>query len=981
MSKRIPTPTALAAALLLTGLAAQAQTSAPAAAETTSQQLERVEVTGSRLKTVNADTSSPVVSLTSEAIKVEAQRDVEGLLNNLPSVFADQGGQVSNGSTGTATVNLRNLGANRTLVLINGRRLPAGSPGALATDLNQIPVSLVKRADVLTGGASAVYGSDAIAGVVNFVMNDSFQGVQLDLNHQFYNHQQHSGGVADAARLRGYPVPGDKLADGKATDYSLTLGGNFADGRGNATLFIGHKTQGALLQSERDFTACALNAGDNIACGGSSTSYPGRFISASDGLSRTVADAKGGVRAFDGAKDAYNFGPLNYLQRPSQRYTAAAFAHYDINSGTRLYTEMNFHDDHTVAQIAPSGIFGLMVTANYDNPLLSQAWKDALNTANMNPSDSSATPTTFNKSGDTAMLSILRRNVEGGGRQDDLRHTSYRGVIGLKGDINSAWSYDVALQSGKVVYQETYYNDLSKTRIGRALDVVKDSSGNIVCRSVVNGTDPACVPYDIWKLGGVTPQALAYLQTPGFQRGNTQQSIGTASVSGDLTDAGVKTPWARGGLGLVLGVERRKESMSLSTDQAFSTFDLAGQSGPVIGVSGGYSVNDYFGEARLPVAERLPGIHSLNINASYRHSDYSTGTTTNTYGLGLQYQPVKEVQLRGSYQQAVRAANVVELFRARGMGLYDADSDPCAGATPTASAAACAHTGVTASQYGHILDNSAGQYNNLSGGNPTLKPETANSITLGGVFQPSRDLTLSLDYFSIKVKDLITSVPATVTLQQCLDTGNPLYCGKVHRDALGTLWLPDAYIEADNQNIGYLKTSGVDVAADYSFKLAGGWGKLDLSLMGTYLAKYEVQDLPGLATYDCAGLFGATCGTPSPTWRHKLRTTWETPWGVSLAATWRHMNGVNVDTSSSQERLHADDVPAFGKRLGARDYIDLAASYQLTRAIKLRAGINNLFDRDPPLRANGSGLVNGNTYPVVYDAMGRRVTLNLTATF
>jgi iron complex outermembrane receptor protein len=159
------------------------------------QQLERVEITGTRIKTVNTETASPVISLGAEAIKIEARRDVEGLLNNLPQVFADQGGEVSNGSSGTATVNLRNLGADRTLVLINGRRMPAGSPRQLATDLNQIPVSLIKRVEVLTGGASAVYGSDAVAGVVNFVMNDKSEGVDLDLNYQFYNHQQQQDGI------------------------------------------------------------------------------------------------------------------------------------------------------------------------------------------------------------------------------------------------------------------------------------------------------------------------------------------------------------------------------------------------------------------------------------------------------------------------------------------------------------------------------------------------------------------------------------------------------------------------------------------------------------------------------------------------------------------------------------------------------------------------------------------------------------------
>jgi len=525
------------AALLAMSLSPQA------GAQQEAQNLERVQVTGSRIKTVNVETPSQVISVSAEAIKIEAQLDVEGLLNNLPSVFADQGGQVSNGSTGTATVNLRNLGSSRTLVLVNGRRLPAGNPREVAADLNQVPVSLVKRVDVLTGGASAVYGSDAIAGVVNFVMNDRFQGLELELNHQFFNHQQ-KGKTDQAIKARNFALPGDITADAKSTDFNLTAGSNLEGDKGNITLFLGYKRQAALLASQRDFSACALNPGKGYACGGSGTSYPGRFYDAfATKKDFTVADASGGVRPYSATADVYNFGPLNYLQRPSDRYTAAVYANYKVSDKAKAYVEFNFHDDHTVAQIAPSGAFGVDTTVSYDNPLLSQAWKDAFN------SDGK-----FAASGDKHELLIFRRNVEGGGRQDDRRHTSYRGVLGIKGDIDGNWSYDASLQTGKVLYQETYLNDMSIARLQRALNVVTDpTSKAAVCRSKLDGTDPACVPYNIWSLGGVTPEALKYLQTPGFQRGSTEQTIGTASIAGELGGYGVKTPWAQSGASVVLG--------------------------------------------------------------------------------------------------------------------------------------------------------------------------------------------------------------------------------------------------------------------------------------------------------------------------------------------------------------------------------------------------------------------------------------------
>jgi outer membrane receptor protein involved in Fe transport len=968
----------LAALLALGAISAPvfAQQAAPAPAPA-AQQLERVEITGTRIKTVNTETASPVITLGAEAIKIEARRDVEGLLNNLPQVFADQGGEVSNGSSGTATVNLRNLGADRTLVLINGRRMPAGSPRQLATDLNQIPVSLIKRVEVLTGGASAIYGSDAVAGVVNFVMNDKFEGVDLDLNYQFYNHKQQADNIQSILRTRAatnpaqFKVPGDVSNDGAVKDFALTMGSNFANGKGNATVFVGRKQTDALLQSERDFTACALNYNTTagFSCGGSGTSFPGQFTDFAT-YALTVADANGTTRPYVGATDQYNFGPTNYFQRPSNRSTAAAFINYDISDMAKAYMELNFHDDRTVAQIAPSGLFFLDLSGanavRFENPLLSADWKSKLG---------------LNAAGDTADVFIARRNVEGGGRQDDIRHTSYRGVIGVKGDIGNSFGYDLFAQSGRTVYQQTYKNDFSIARSTKAMDVVTDpATGQAVCRSKLDGSDPNCVPYNIWSLGKVTPEALAYLQTPGFQKGFTSQNVTGANFNGDLTDFGVKSPLASTGLGFAVGIERRTEKMELSTDAAFTTGDLAGQGGPTIGVGGQYSVNDVFAEMRMPLIERQPFAELLNLSASYRKSNYSTKQSTNTYGLGLEYAPIKAVKFRGSYQEASRAANIIELFAAQSIGLYDNDADPCAGATPLATREQCARTGVTAAQYGTIPDSPAGQYNLIGGGNPNLKPEEAKSTTFGVVFQPLRDLSVSLDYFNIKVDGTISTLGATVTLQQCLNTGNPTFCSLIQRDRVGSLWAtPSAFIVDTNTNIGSRETEGLDIGVDYSMKMAG-MGKVDFSVVGTYLNKFVTEDIPGLATYDCAGYFGDTCGTPLPTWRHKLRATWTTPYDLQLSATWRHIAEVEFERRSSQTRL-AGSAVANVPYLGARDYLDVSAAYFLTKNLTVRLSINNLLDKDPPIRTNGAGFVNGNTYPVVYDSAGRRVSLNLNAKF
>jgi iron complex outermembrane recepter protein len=993
-------PCVIATGIAISLMAAQtfAQTPAPAPA-TAVEKVEKIEVTGSRIPAANLESTSPIATIDAQSIKVDGVRNVENLLNNLPQVFADQGGTVSNGASGTASVNLRGLGPTRTLVLVNGRRLPAGNPRSFAADLNQIPAPLIKRIEVLTGGGGAVYGSDAIAGVVNFIMNDKFEGVQIEANQSFYNHkQQNEGGVADivAARARTnaaqFNVPGNKSADGKSYDLSLLMGSNFANGKGNATVFFNYKKDEALLQSERDYSACALGTsettdvingttfGPGFRCGGSNTSFPGRFRTFLDTgatrNTRTVLDAAGNTRAFDATRDQYNFAPTNYYQRPSERYGFNAFGNYDIAEGQKVYTEFSFHDDRTVAQIAPSGLFGLLLPAgsvSCDNPLLSAAWR----------TDLGCTGTTGTAPFD---LLINRRNVEGGGRQDDIRNTSYRMVVGVKGEFAKGWNYDAFIQDGRVSFQETYKNDFSVARSTLALDVVRDANGNIACRS-----GPPCVPYNIFSLGGVTPAALAYLQTPGFQRGTTDQKVQSVTINGDLGEYGWKLPSAQNGIAIGLGIERRTEKLSLDTDTAFSTGDLFGQGGPTIGLSGGYTVRDFFGEVRAPLIEGAAFADLLSVNASYRKSDYSFGPKANTYGFGIEWAPVKQVRGRASYQQAVRAPNVIDQFSAVGQGLFAAPADPC-GATRQATAAQCARTGLAADLYGtEDLDNPAGQYNAIFGGSTKLSPEESKSFTFGAVFQLSKNFSASIDYFDIKIEKVIGSQPYAI-LAQCLKTGDPAFCNLIRRDQFGSLHqvsnaadgTPNG-ITALNANQGTTQTSGIDVSLNYVQPITN-FGSIKTDFSGTWLRSNKFQALPGVESFECKGLHGTNCGVPSPEWRHKARLTWATPWNFDISGTWRYVGKVEQEFAGSQLLFGFANpsVNVADRTLGARNYFDLAGSWNATKALTVSLGINNLFDRDPPLGSQGvlaASFGNGNTYPQVYDALGRRVFLNATYKF
>jgi iron complex outermembrane recepter protein len=947
-------------ALGATAAAAQDSSATPAEAPAS---LQRVEVTGSRIPSLNTESSSPITTLSAKDIKVDGVRNVENLLNNLPQVFASQGAAISNGASGTATVDLRGMGSERTLVLMNGKRLPAGSVLDTAADLNQIPTQLIRRVDVLTGGAGAVYGSGAVAGVVNFIMKDDFQGVELEANISGGNHRQHNDEAQAVVNKSGYPLPGNRKFDGKKYDFSLLAGANFADNKGNATFFVSHRHADALTQAQRDFSSCSLGASDpGFACSGSGTSIArvGAF----------TPDANGNPRRYVSATDAYNFGPLNFFQRPSDEYNVNSTLHYDLHPNARLYSEFNFHNYTTDAQIAPGGIFyGEQATIAYENPLLNAAWRQALG---------------LTAPGQTATVSVGKRNTEGGPRNNNITDMSFREVLGVKGFVGD-WSYDVFGQFARVNHNDRSTGYFSSRLISRALDVVADANGNPVCRSFLNGSDPACVPYNLFRQGGVTKEALAYLNANGSNGGYTQQSVFGLNVGTDLTRYGIKLPTADSGAGLSFGYEQRVEKLSFEPDYENQTGDLSGAGGASPPVAGSYNVKEFFGELNIPLIENKPFARRLAINTSYRHSKYSTDANTNTYGVGIDWEPIAALRLRGSAQRAVRAPDIYELFTGQAVVLAGPTDDPCEGDVPKATQAQCANTGVSAAQYGRLTENSTNQYNGRTGGNPNVKPETADTYTLGVVLSPTNDLTITLDAFHLKIEDAIQSVNAQAVFTQCLTTGNPLYCGLIHRDQLGSLWLtPGGYVEAGTTNIGSKGTSGVDLGANYRLRLAQGYGALDFMLNGTYIRSYTVENLPGTGSYDCAGLYGATCEKPIPKWRHKARLTWSSPWNFDVSATWRYYDKVKNDMLDSNDQLAGELDTQRDAYLGRRNYLDLSGVYRFNRNLALSLGVNNLFDKDPPIASSSSvtgSVGNGNTFPQVYDAYGRFVYANLTYRF
>ena len=1031
------------AGVAMVGMAAPAFAQTEPPVDSTAQstaQVEDIVVTGSRIRQANLVTTSPVTQVTSEDVRETGVTRVEDLVTQLPQAFAAQNSTVANGASGTATVSLRNLGATRTLVLIDGKRMPYGSPLDAAADLNQIPAQLVERVEVLTGGASAVYGSDAIAGVVNFIMKKDFEGLEVTAQYgQYFHHNDYDGpgNLREVIQRRGetnpsqFVLPDDDVQTGFSREITAVMGVSSPDGRGNITAYAGYRKNNKVLGRDYDYSACSLGgeADGEFTCGGSGTSFPGQFTDFAN-YAYTLGD-DGEFIPYDGDVHAYNFGPLNYFQRPDERYNLGAFARYQVNDKIEAFAQLMFNDYQSVAQIAPSGNFGNTASINCDNPLLStqqralicesdlvadivddpettedevQDYIDTVvaggGTAADALDDIAATIGTQSctSTGDDLIapcpLYILRRNVEGGGRQSDLKYQSYRGVVGIRGDLDDAWSYEVSAQYSRVRLSQIYRNEFSVARLTRAMNVVADpTTGDPVCSSVLDGTDPNCVPYDLFSLGGVTQEALNYLQVPLVMSGYTEQQVVTASVTGDLTERGVVSPWATRGLQVAFGAEYRRDALDLITDVSYSTGDGAGQGGATIGLGGANSTYDLFGEFQLPIVEGMPFAEAITLDGAYRASDYTLGGKTDTWKLGVDYAPVSDIRFRASYQSATRAPNVIDLFTAQGFNLFDLDDDPCDLTDPnedgTAGAAACIGTNpwqVTAAQAnGGFLTNGAGQYNFLQGGSTELTPEDSETTTFGVVFTPSAlpGFNLSVDYFNIEITNLISSIGAANTLDACYTAGLQQACELIQRNDNGSLWQGSGVVVDLNTNIGGLATSGVDIVAGYNVDLAdwgaSNWGTLGFAFTGTWLEKLETDTGLGFenSVFDCAGKYGNTCAAngiaASPEWRHRASVSWGTPWdGVNLGATWRYLSAIDLDTGNT-ERLDST--------LEEQHYLDLNASWQLRDNVTLRGGVNNVLDNDPPLSYSVGTTGNNNTYPQVYDAMGRYAFIAVTASF
>ncbi len=929
---------------------------------------DTIVVSGTRIQREDLNAPSPVTTVTSEQLILTNTVNSEQFLNTLPQVVPSFDRTSNNPGDGSARVSLRGLGTARTLVLVDGARY-VGLGANFVVDLNNIPSALVERIDVVTGGASAVYGSDAVAGVVNFILKKDFEGIQLDVSHEL--------------SAAGW--------DANTTNIALTAGGNFADGRGNAVVFASYTNRKELFQADRAFasdTFFDFGAGaTTFGRGGSSNVPETRFRGATNDnfniAPETIdplcgaanvnsclgffnaggAGAAGDIRGlrFTGTQtDLYNYAPANYLQLPQERYNITAMSTYEINDHIEAYMRGVF--SHTVvdSQLAPTPTGAIPVVINIDNPAIPAALLALIT------SDAGSYT-----GGPTANIRFHKRFEELGTRNSLRTTNGFQILVGARGDLNDQWSYDTFLNFSRSTVSQIQTGNISTAAVQAA----------VLCDTGPTAVASGCTaPYlDIFGgAGGFSPASTAFVGRTGAQFDEIEQTQWVGTLSGDLD--GLRSPFAESGVALVVGAEYRELFANSIPDSVLGP-DVRGFNAS-LPVGGRYDVYEGFGEIQIPVITDKPFFDSFVINGAYRYSDYSVANVggTHTFAVGGDWSPIEEIRFRAQFQRAVRAPNIAELFSAF-TNNFPGAQDPCSTGfgsfSPATLTTTCTATGVPAANVGAAFQ-SNGQIQILAGGNPNLFQETGDTLTIGMVWQPSaiEGLTLQVDYYDVSIKNAITAIPLQTVLNEChLNNlaGQCAILAAARNPATGELGgSPATSPLLGAINAGAIDTSGIDVNASYSMDAFGG--TLGFQYYGTYLLTSTFQSSATAPVVDCAGFYGPQICVggiePQPEYKHTAQITYlQGPLTASLR--WRALSGVDSTITGLSDL--SDDIGFF-------NYIDVTTQYAVNEHLDLTVGVKNITGKDVPI-IGSTVSEQGNTYPATYTPFGRQLFFGASLRF
>jgi len=976
--QRLLATTTIGGAALMTALTMVA---APAAAQEATE-VEEIIITGSRIARQDYQAASPIVTVGQEDFQATGAVTIDTLINDLPQfvpAVASTSNNPSNG--GQANIDLRGLGTTRTLVLLNGRRvIPSNSNGTV--DINILPGSLIRSIEVISGGASAAYGSDALAGVANFILDENFEGVRFDAQY----------GVTDRE-------------DGETESFSVTLGGPIAEGRGHALFSIERSTRSLIFNRDREFSSVSGPSGasplgntvfdaNNLPTQAAINAYFGRtginntgsFGFNNDGTIfayQGVVNFKspGGIDfdgfATPGGTYSYNTGPLNYLQLPLERWNAYASARYELTPSAEVYGSLLFTDYQAANELAATPAaastgFRVPVT----NPFISADLRTLLN-ARPNPASSFRLDKRFNAVG---------------GRRGSEDYSIYQGTFGVRGDLVGLrdWTYDIYGQYGRVERITTQTGNVSRSSVQQLLDAA--DGGASLCTG----------GFDWLGETPLSPQCVAFIGRTSVNTTIQEQNVVEASLQGGIFDLPAGT--AR----FAAGVQYREDIFAFRPDASLSRINPT-VTRPDGGTTGGSEIAGFnpsqpltgstnsleaFGELLVPLLADKPFVRQLDLNLGYRIADYNTVGTVDSYKAEIDWEIFDGLRFRGGVQSAVRAPSIGELFAplntsfpaigtpsATGLG-----GDPCdfrssyrTGPNAARVLALCAAQAAAAATPGFIYTNQ--QVPGLTGGNPNLTEETADSFTVGFV-AASRStnpwlsgLSAAVDYYDIEIKDVIGAISAANQLQGCFNARgeNPTYdpnngyCQLFSRDPLSGS-VTDA--RELNGNLATLVTSGIDFQLDWRWVMEDiglpAWGNLDLNVIVGWIESRQRQDVAGGPFTERAGTADVVSAGQTqtfPEWKSLTTLNWSNG-DFAAGARWRYVDAMDVFGSTQD--------------LDANNYFDLFGSWAINDAVSVRATINNVTDEDPQTWSPG---VQANTDPATYDVLGRRYSIGLTARF
>ena len=969
---------------------------APGSAEVASD-AEDVVVTGSRIARPDLELASPVTVVGPAEISYRQPGTAEELLRDLPSVRPAIGPGVNNGSDGSATIDLRGIGTNRTLVLLDSRRVvPFGLDGL--TDTNVIPIALIDRVDIVTGGASSVYGADAVAGVVNFITKRNFSGLDLSANYRAVER----GG---AERFRA----------------NLLVGANFDDNRGNVVLGIDYTDASPLFHTQRDISLFPVSSTTGLFQGATAAQVT-IFASPTNaqlGLPAStfgaVVNPTTGLLQAATANDTYNTNNGTYFQTPLNRINIYSAGRYEINEHAELYASAFFNRNEVRLQLAPSGTFGNTYQLALNNPYLPAGIRNQLCVARaITQANCDAAAAAQGGPGTAGYIETpviaQRRFTEYGPRGNPITSQVFQIQAGIRGQITSNIKYDFSAQYGETTQNQIRQNWGSFSRVQQALRAFRvvggAANGTLRCADTSNG----CVPINLFgPNGSITQDQLNFIDLDALINRKTQLAVFTGNISGDLF--GLTSPFASHPIAFSIGGEYRDISAASQPDAPSQI------QGEVLGTgartppdSGAYDVAEGFGELVVPLIEDKPFVYKLTLEGGIRFSNYSTTGASTTWKAGGTYEPFAGFKFRGMYQKAVRSPNIQELFQSPVQGLGNLTVDPCQGTGLAAGLAAlCVATGAPAATIGQIPAPTSGQINVTTSGNNTLNVERASTFTVGGVFTPRfvKGLSLTVDYFNIRVNNAITQPAQADILNGCYSAAlnptfaNNAFCALIRRNPLtgslnGAGETPGVILTFSN--LGVIQTAGIDfgitqrvLLEDIGVKIGG---TVTVSFNGTLLDYYNFQATPNAINRDCTGYYSANgCTNPRAKFRSNGRLTYSRElFDVSLL--WTHVSAVRlepflaaaiqpVSTPQPGGPNPATVLPAF-QQIGDYDTFDLAVRVMPIKNLEFTLTIDNLFDRQPPNVGSGVGgtaFNSGNTFPTIYDPIGRAFTMGARIKF